>query len=461
MTNRRTFLTSAGAAVLPRGLRAAGARPNLLVIMTDQQFAEAMSCRLGPRYIRTPHMDSLAASGMLFSRTYCANPLCVPSRTSMFTGYYPAQTGYQTNDLPPIDARRFPMMGGLFRAAGYDTGYYGKWHVPFPQGETGVHGFTNTARSKAGNDEGVAKSAAAFLRQRRQAPFLLVASFLNPHNICQWARGEGLPEGPIAPLPPVDQCPPVRPNLEVPRNETDTMILMRRSYQGTPTFPVGNFDEKKWRQYIWAYYRMIEKVDGCVGQVLQALRETGQEERTVVVFTADHGDCQGAHRWNQKTALYEESARVPLIISQKGVTKAGVARRLAHTGVDLVPTLCDYAGIPIPRGLPGLSLKETANGGGDRDPREFVVTSNRMAQGAEINGRVPVPDGRMLRSQRYKYCVYSEGQRRESLVDLEKDPGEMVNLAEDPAHRATLNAHRKMLASWCRQVGDKFPLVTA
>ena len=115
----------------------------------------------------------------------------------------------------------------------------------------------------------------------------------------------------------------------------------------------------------------------------------------------------------------------------------------------------------MPRGLPGLGLKETANGGGDRDPREFVVTPNRMAPGAEIGRRVPVPDGRMLPSQRYEYCVYSEGKRRESLVDLEKDPGEMVNLAEDPGHRATLNAHRKMLASWSRQVGDKFPLVTA
>lgn len=105
--NRRAFLAGAGAAVVPAGLRAARPRPNILIVMTDQQSADALSCRIGQRYLRTPNMDSLAAEGTFFTRAYCANPLCVPSRTSMFSGRYPAETGVQSNALAPLDAARF------------------------------------------------------------------------------------------------------------------------------------------------------------------------------------------------------------------------------------------------------------------------------------------------------------------------------------------------------------------
>jgi choline-sulfatase len=352
-------------------------------------------------------------------------------------------------------------MGSLFQRAGYATGYFGKWHLPYPEGDAGVHGFTAMKREKAKGDVGTAAAAADFIRTKRDAPFLMVASFLNPHNICQWARGEELPDGAVGTPPPLDQCPPLRPNLEVPKNETDTIALMRRSYQSHSKFPVSKFDERKWREYIWGYYRMIEKVDGLIGQVLRPLRESGLEERTLIVFLADHGDCQGAHRWNQKTVFYDEAARVPLIVSCKGVTKAGTSRRLAHTGVDLIPTLCGYAGIPIPAGLPGMSLKDTADGKNDKDPRDCLVVCNKMAEGAPVDGRLPTPDGRMVRSQRYKYCVYSEGKRRESLVDMEKDPGEMVNVAEDPRYSKTLEQHRGMLAEWGRATGDGFPAPNA
>ena len=453
--NRRTFLKTTAAPALLTPLRGAAARPNILIVMTDQQFSDALSCRIGRKYLHTPNMDSLAAAGTVFTRAYCPNPLCVPSRTSMFTGRYPAETGVETNDTTPIDARRFPVMGSIFRKAGYNTAYFGKWHLPYPQADTAVHGFETGGRTKMKGDDGIAAAAAGFLRSvKTDAPFLAVTSLVNPHNICQWARGEDLPDGAIAPLPPPEQCPPVRPNLEPQKNEPDIMTLMRRSYQSTKMFPVGNFDVPKWRQYLWAYYRMIEKVDGLVGQVLGALRERKLEENTLVVFLADHGDCQGAHRWNQKTVFYDEATRVPLILSYKGVTKPAVSDALVHTGVDLIPTMCAYAGIPVPPELPGASLKGAA------PKREYVVVCNKMVQGAAINGRVPEPDGRMLRSRRYKYCVYSEGKRRESLVDMQKDPGEMVNLAGETAHRDVLLRHRAMLAEWQRKTKDTFPAVT-
>lgn len=458
--NRRTFLkAAAGSAISLRGASSAQ-KPNVLIVITDQQFAEAMSCRIGSKYLRTPNMDSLAATGMSFTRAYCANPLCVPSRTSMFTGRYPTETGVETNDTTPIDARKFPMMGTLFKRAGYETAYFGKWHLPYREADIESHGFDGMKRVKF-RDVSTAAGAAGFLRAKHSAPFLMVASLLNPHNICEWARGERLPDGDVGTPPPVDQCPPLRPNHLPAKDEPDIVSLMRRSYQATRMFPVGNFDDKKWREYIWAYYRMIEKVDALIGQVLQPLRETGLEERTLVVFLADHGDCQGSHKWNQKTVFYEEAARVPFIVSYNGVTKPGTSARLVHSGVDLIPTICDYAGIDIPKTLPGMSMKETANGKPGKDPRSYVVQTDRMVQGAAIDGRIPKPDGRMVRGQRYKYFVYSEGTRRESLADLETDPGETVNLAGVPKYRNIVQQHRGMLAEWCRKTGDSFPIPKA
>jgi arylsulfatase A-like enzyme len=457
---RREFIPVAGGAALAGpwiGRAAAAQRPNILLIMTDQQSSEAMSCRLGRRYLHTPHMDSLAETGTVFSRAYCANPLCVPSRTSMFSGRYPVETGVQVNDTTPIDAQRFPNLGTLFRKAGYQTAYFGKWHLPYREAEPETHGFQVLQTRKLKGDDAIGAAAASYLREGRSEPFLMVASFVNPHNICQWARSEPLPDGEIGTPPPPEQCPPLRANHAPQKGEPDIVTLMRRSYQNSPMFPVGNFDAGKWRQYIWAYYRMIEKVDGLIGQVLGALRQARLEERTLVVFLSDHGDCQGAHGWNQKTVLWEEAARVPLILSWKGVTRRGVSERLAHTGVDLIPTLCDFAGIAAPAGLPGLSLRATAEGRQSADPREYVVVSNKMVQGAPVDGRSPKPDGRMLRSQRYKYCVYNEGDQRESLVDLQTDPGETVNLAGEARYRDILERHRAMLARWQRSVKDRFP----
>jgi len=457
MVTRREFLRGAGAAVCTVGLplRASSVqakRPNLMVILTDQQSADAASYFIGNRYLHTPNIDSLAASGTSFTRAYCANPLCVPSRTSMFTGRYPTETGVMDNTglaNARLDPRKFPIMGKIFHDNGYQTAYFGKWHIACLEDQANIHGFTRMATT-FNDDKAAAIDAAEFLRDKHEAPFLMVASFLNPHNICEWARGEQLPLGDVGRPPALDQCPPLRANHAPQKNEPDIIALMRRSYQANPMFPVGNFSEKQWREYLWAYYRMIEKVDAQIGIVLGALREAGLEENTLIVFLADHGDCQGAHGWNQKTVFYEEASRVPLILSRKG---AGARRsaRLVNTGIDLLPTLCDYAGIAKPSSLPGLSLKNQ-----EVDPRRYVVASNRLVQGAAIDGHIPAPEGRMVRGQRYKYCVYNEGNRRESLVDLEADPGEMVNLAGETRFNEVLREHRAMLTEWCSATRDSF-----
>ncbi|RPJ52073.1 MAG: sulfatase, partial [Acidobacteria bacterium] len=259
-TGRRQFLKTAGL-TLGSGIFAANrggasrlaAKPNLLVIMTDQQSADAMSCVIGRAHVHTPNMDSLAASGMRFTRAYTANPLCIPARTSMFTGRFPHETGIQTNTTEKIDPVRFPCMGRIFKDAGYDTGFFGKWHLPYDPTRSDQHGFdVNVAKSALYSGAPIAE----FIRQERKNPFLAVASFVNPHNICEWPRGQELPGGPIGEPPAPERCPPLRPNSRPPDNEPDIMAHMRRAYQAHRLFPVGDFSDDKWRQFIWAYYRL-------------------------------------------------------------------------------------------------------------------------------------------------------------------------------------------------------------
>src|SRR6185437_3782739 len=147
---------------------------------------------------------------------------------------------------------------------------------------------------------------------------------------------------------------------------------------------------------------------------------------------------QGAHHWNQKTVFYEESVRVPLILKLPSVVKPAISDRLVNTGVDLLPTLCGVAGIQPAEPMPGMNLMGTATGRVRHDPRSYVVSSNHMTQGAPVDGKIHKPRGRMVRSQRYKYCVYDQGKHRESLVDLAHDPGEMVNIADQPQAQETL-----------------------
>jgi arylsulfatase A-like enzyme len=426
-------------------------RRNILLIMTDQQFADGMSCVIGREHLHTPNMDALAGRGMRFTRAYSPNPLCVPMRTSMMTGKYPHQTQVQTNsDRDRFVSTDHRFMGEVFREAGYETAYFGKWHVPLPRKDKATHGFEIFV------EEGELDPApcSEFLLKRHDRPFLAVASFLSPHEVCEWSRRQPLPGGSIGEPPEVHARPPMRVNSEAPQCESDIMTHMRKSYQAHKLFPVGGYTDEDWRRLIWGYYRLIERADRFVGSVLSALRESGQEENTVVIFVSDHGDCHGAHRWNQKTVFYDESARVPLIISQKGETQKGISDQLVNVGVDLLPTLCDLAGIDRPAGFPGMSLKDVALGNSPYLDRAYVVSQNHMIQCQPVDGKHVTPHGRMVRSDRYKYCLYSEGELRESLVDMYKDPGEMCNLAGQPESAGILCRHRDYLRCFGQEHAD-------
>ncbi len=461
---RRTFLKGAcSLAATPLFAAIGERRPNIILIMTDQQFGDAMSCRMGRQYLHTPTMDALAAEGMVFTRAYSANPLCMPLRNSLFTGRYPHETRVTRNAQPEggLDPQEFVCMGTYFQNAGYATGYSGKWHLCFDQKDPSTHGFEIvTDRTRDNHDAGVTDGAVKFLARKHDKPFLLVASFLNPHNICEWARRaagreQRLSCGEISEPPALDRLPPAPVNLAPPRNEPDGMTLIRRAYQvDDGLFPVAKFTADDWRKQRWGYYRMIEKVDAEIGKIIEALRKSGQEDNTVIVFTSDHGECAGAHRFNQKTVFYEESARVPLIIAWKGRTPTGTCDKLVNIGIDILPTLFDCTGLETPKRLSGRSLWPLSLGKTVNDWRDHVVVQNDMSQTGKVDGMKPTMEGRMVRTERYKYCLYSRGNRRESLVDLQTDPGETNDLAADPKYRDILLAHRELLARFAKEHSD-------
>ncbi len=431
-------------------------RPNILLIITEQNYADVMSSVMGERYVKTPNLDALAKRGLRFDRAYAPNPICIPSRNSIFSGYYPFETGLQSNSKKPLPANMV-CMGKHFKNAGYDTGYFGKWHLNIKTSDTARHGFDQTGVLKGnGADHDIPAPAIAFLKQKRDKPFLLVTSFTGPHDICQLVRGQKIPGGPIGGFPDPQDCPPVPVNFAPPVDETDSMALMRRSYQATAMTPIADFDANKWRQMRWGYYRLIERADREIGRVLMALKETEHEQDTLVIFTADHGDCTGAHQFAQKTVFYDEAARIPLIVAYPEHIEPGITRKLVNVGIDTLPTMMDFAGIPIPSHFKGHSLKPICENSTLATWRDYIVVSNHMVQGALPKGETEVPQcrGRMVRTNDHKYAVYDLGDHRESLVDMEKDPHEMQNLARDPAYKSVLKEHRALLRKYAAETGD-------
>ena len=419
----------------------AGTRPNILYVFTDQQSHDTMSCAGNPE-VHTPALDRLASSGVRFTQAYCTYPLCTPSRASMFTGRMPHEVGISTNNQPIDESFRQQELGYLLSANGYECVYGGKWHVPqiaIPEG----HGF----RSICGFDDvALPYCVRDFLESPHERPFFLVASFDNPHNICEWRRQQNLPWGSIGEVPPIEECPSLPANYAIPPFEPEAVRLISGS---DPRLYPLHHSLEQWRRYRWGYYRLVEKVDAHVGQILDALEETGLAENTAVIFSSDHGDAAAGHQLVQKSFLYDEQTHVPFVMRLPASSASGqVYDHLLSNGLDLYATICDLAGVQLPEGVDGRSVLPLLLQGKDMPWRDHLV--------AETHWERHRCDGRMIRSERFKYVAYTWGAYREALYDMQRDPGEMVNLAVRSTYAEVLQEHRELLRAWCSRTGDRF-----
>lgn len=436
-------------------------KPNIIYIFTDQQHANMMSCA-GNQWVKTPAMDFIAENGVRFTRAYCANPVSVPSRMSMITGRmsgaFNDKNGKQVreNDLaltvPTIsDEIKNSTLPSYLIRAGYDVYYGGKVHLPKPLQPQNLGAKIISTDER----EGLANDAAAFLRKQHKKPFYLTLSFINPHDICFMALRDyttselerkyigratkeisaldqslKIPEG-ISEKEFFDKyCPPLPPNFEPQQDEPEAVrkLLQIRDFRIQAR---EKYTEKQWRMHRWAYARLTEQVDAQIQTVLNALIETNQLENTVLIFSSDHGEMNSAHRMEHKTALYEESAGIPFMVMWKGHIKGGRvdSTHLISNGLDLLPTVCDYAGIKGVADPRGMSVRPLL---------EETKTKWRKSLGVETEiGRMVVTEDKL------KYIKYDAVGIEEQLIDLKSDPYEMTHVTNNKKFKTGLRIARK------------------
>ncbi len=453
-------------------------RPNVLWVCTDQQRWDTIGA-LGNPHVSTPNIDRLVREGTAFTHAYCQSPICTPSRTSFLTGMYASAVHVNGNgnesfpDHPPLVTK-------LLADVGYDCGLIGKlhlasaygrveprvndgyryWqysHAPRDDWETG-HDYADWVRSKGASlkeltkdPDGVpaqlhqttwcAEKTIGFMRERRNGPWLASVNLYDPHepfNPPKAYRDQFDPadtpyplfrEGDLAHqerLAAVDFQSRSRKPEEL---DIKNPILPQTPTSGLEEAPsVGERDAWTLKA---AYYAMIKLIDDQVGRVLDALEETGQREKTLVIYTSDHGETLGDHGLIKKGCrFYDGLVRVPLILSMPGTVQQGLRSGALVELTDIAPTLLELADTPVPGRTQGKSLLSILTGSAPADHHRDFVRS-------EYYDALDMPGGTfatMYRDARYKLTVY-HGLGLGELYDMEADPGEFDDLWDDPGHQ--------------------------
>jgi arylsulfatase A-like enzyme len=457
-------------------------RPNILFICTDQHRFDLLGAAGNP-HVKTPHLDRLAGEGALFEQCYTPNPVCAPTRASILTGRYPRAHGLWGNGVPlPGHERLFTRD---LADAGYDCGLVGKLHLGACFGqrtepryddgfrvyrwahapshrspENAYHRwlqerhpalYERAAQAAAGRRPGtsgttvsgpsfddmpaeahytrwVGEETVAFLRgsgdPQRPGPFFLWANFFDPHHpfvapqeYLDRYDAAGLPL-PLGSERDLDDRPPILAEAS------------RRSYGGHARGYAEHSPEEL-RQIVRAYYAMVSFVDDEVGRILAALDELGLRERTLVVFSSDHGEMLGDHGLLLKgPMMYEGAVRVPLLMRWPGVLAGGTRRAELVSLVDLCATFLDAAGLPDLPASQGDSLLPLARG--ESGGRGYALCEYRNS-GHPYDPPVHVT---MLRRGRHKLVVHhghpATGRARTGeLYDLQADPHEGRNLWDE------------------------------
>ena len=225
-----------------------------------------------------------------------------------------------------------------------------------------------------GHDAEIADATCTYLRKQHDKPFLTVASFTDPHDICQYANGREIPGGELGNIPSnIEDLPPLPENMAACANESHIMQQLREGfYQAHSEMRADTTNEiRKTRKLVWAYHRFIERVDALIGKVLNTLEECGLAENTIVLYTSDHGELLGSHGLVQKSLFFEESTHVPFYVKLPHGEHA-LHDHLVNNGPDILSTLLSLAGIEIPSHLPGRAIFDS-HGKLNEDEADYVI----------------------------------------------------------------------------------------
>jgi N-sulfoglucosamine sulfohydrolase len=450
-------------AILTGGAITAAARPNILLITADDLGLQ-LSC-YGDRVIQTPHLDELAARSVRFTTAYVSQASCSPSRSTMFTGLYPhgngqyglanANVGFRVHE-ELIDR----LLPNVLKRAGYRTGIIGKLHVnpekSFQFDTRHGEGFgTRDVRLQV-------KLAREFIGAAQDTPWFLMFNVFDPHVARKTAKGKG--RGPQYFPDQVKGLP--------------EKVLTAGD---VPPWPWQGIDSPAQRTKIAGYYNCVQRIDATMGMLMQVLEEAGHADDTLIILLGDHGPpfTRG------KTSCYEAGLRVPFIARWPGVSEPHVSDRLVGS-IDIYPTLLDAAGVRLPEGLHGRSLRPVLRAAKNPDWRETLVGEFHFHGATPFFPRRAITDGRyklihnlLAGSTAASSAVDGDSAWQQAralpgsdparqamdrlaeppeweLYDLRKDPVEFHNRAGDTGLK-DVEAHLKAsLVDWQRQTGDPF-----
>ena len=481
--------------------------PNILFVFTDEQRFDTMGA-YGNDRIETPNLDKLAAESTVFEQAYVTQPVCTPSRSSIMTGLYPHTNGCTENNVPlPLET---PCLPELIAKTPYVTGYHGKWHLGdeifaqhgfedwisidyytkyyrdwrdknakptyqhwlqdqgiFPQnGDAFGRGEAAHLPEEYSKPAYLGQEGERFIREHRNEPFILFVNFFEPHMPYYGPRDDQYDPAEI-PLPENFH--------ELPGDEQPlkTRLFQRAYYEGGHSgLPLKT--EADWRRMIANYWGLCSLVDTHFGRILKTLEDCNLMDETIIVYTSDHGDMMGSHRLLAKCVMYEEAARVPLLIRLPGQHKQ---QRVSTpvSQIDLVPTLLDLIGEDVPYSLDGKSLRPQLehphtpnsqdvvfewnglnNGFGDVIGKAVVPDAMReLADRDEIEAAIGDPVRTIVTTDNWKFNFSMRGEHE--LYNLNEDVQETRNLAKDSAYRELMQEMADKLRAWQERTGDTAP----
>ena len=423
-------------------------QPNVIVFFTDQQRWDTTGLHGNPLGL-TPNLDRLGREYTHAAHSFTCQPVCGPARSCLQTGLYATTTGCYRNGIPlPADSQT---LAHYFAAAGYDTGYIGKWHLhdrgttgPVPAADrfgyqdwlaSNVLEFTSDAYSTVlyDNDEqpvrlpgyrvdAVTDAAIRYVDAHQDRPFFLFVSYIEPHH-----------QNHLDDYPPPDGY--------------------RETYTGGWVPPDLAALGGSTHQHLGGYYGMVKRLDEAYGRLHDALKSLALDD-TIVLFTSDHGCHFKTRNSEYKRSCHESSIRVPTVLTGPGF-RGGQLQELVSL-IDLPPTLLDAAGLEIPAQMQGRSLMPLLRGGVADWPAEVFVQISE----AQV--------GRAVRTHRWKYGVDAPGEQgrdvagadhyeEQYLYDLQADPYELNNLVGHESHREVAQVMRERLLRRMEEAGEARP----
>ncbi len=426
-------------------------RPNIVFFLADDQRHDFLGCT-GHPVVQTPRIDRLAAGGVLFENAFVTTSICAASRATLLTGLHESAHRFTFGTPPIASVHSSESYPALLKKAGYHTGFVGKFGVRLRPGERekmfdvfAPLGRNPYHKKQPGGGtrhvtEITGDKAVEFLRGAKgeAAPFCLSVSF----NAAHAEDGDKenhfpYPEAVADLYEGVEMPPPRHPEPAAFESQPE---FLKRSMNRDRFFWRWDTPEK-YQRNMRNYLRMISGIDRAVGRVLDELEKLALADNTVVISMADNGYYAGSRGFAGKWSHYEESLRVPLIISDPRPGGArGRREKAVALNVDIAPTILALADERVPGGYGGAELGRLLRGGAAPAPRADFFCEHRMDHRS-------IPKWEGVRGPRYKYARYYEQDPPfEFLHDLESDPDEMRNLAPDPAHRDALEAMRKRCA---------------